>query len=479
MSVPVFALVDVNNMYVSCERVFRPSLSGRPVVVLSNNDGCAIARSNEAKALGIAMGEPWFKCKAFVESHGLQGLSANFSLYGDMSQRMMQIAASYAPRHEVYSIDEVFLGLDGVGPLCSGLTELGHSLRSSVLQQLGLPTCVGIGASKTLAKLANHIAKTVERKPGVYPSRFSHLARVCDLGSISAAERGELFGLTNVGDVWGIGPRISNQLKAAGVASVSDFLRLDVAMLRKKFSVLMEKTWRELQGLSCLELEDSPAPKQQIMCSRSFGQPVSSVDDLGQAVSTFASRAAEKLRGQEGLVKTLQVFIATSPFRSEQPQHNQALTVQLPAPTDDTSTIVRAALAGLAALHRPGFLYAKAGVCLMELVQRGSVASMDSEKSAATANVPVQGMLDLFGPESADDVSELALPSSFDSSDARRTRLMGLLDRVNARHGRNSLVLASSGAAKTKGALRPWVMKQGNVSPAYTTDWNCLPVALA
>jgi DNA polymerase V len=239
----MYALVDGNNFYVSCERVFRPSLNGRPVIVLSNNDGCAIARSNEAKALGIAMGAPWFKIKHLEEEAGLVALSANFALYGDMSDRMMSLAAGLGPAQEIYSIDESFIDLTGVR---GDLVERSHKIRDRILQWVGIPCCVGIGATKTLAKLANHIGKTAERKPGIYPER---LAQVCNLAAMNPQELKETFAATEVGEVWGIGRRISKQLKDGGIHTVQDLVELDLATIRTGWSVVLERTVRELHVL--------------------------------------------------------------------------------------------------------------------------------------------------------------------------------------------------------------------------------------
>src|SRR5438034_4938223 len=264
----MFALVDVNNMYVSCERVFRPSLVGRPVVVLSNNDGCAIARSNEAKDLGVKMAQPWFQIRHLEREAGLIALSANFELYGDMSGRMMTVVAQYAPRQEVYSIDECFLDFEGVR---GDLVSIGRDMRATVLQWTGLPTSVGFGPTKTLAKLANHVAKTADRKPGTYPAP---LAQVCDFGAMSRRELDQVMQVTEVGDVWGVGRKTSARLNEGGIHTVLDLVSADVTTLRKQFSVMLEKTVLELRGTSCLDVDDAPAANQQIMCSRSFGPPV-------------------------------------------------------------------------------------------------------------------------------------------------------------------------------------------------------------
>ena len=286
----MLALVDGNNFYVSCERVFRPALVGRPVVVLSNNDGCAIARSNEAKALGVKMAQPWFEIRHLEQEAGLVALSANFELYGDMSDRMMQVIGRYAPRQEIYSIDECFLDFAGIR---GDLSDIGRRVRDEVLQVTGIPCCVGIGPTKTLAKLANHIAKSAKRKPGSYPAR---LAQVCNLGELAEEGLDELLAATDVGEVWGIGPRIGRQLSDAGVTTVQALRAFDLATLRQRFSVVLERTVLELRGTPCIELEDAPSAKRQIMCSRSFGAPVCTLEDLTEAISTFAARGAEKLR---------------------------------------------------------------------------------------------------------------------------------------------------------------------------------------
>ena len=288
----MYALVDGNNFYVSCERVFRPSLEGLPVVVLSNNDGCAVARSNEAKALGIKMGQPWHEIRHLEEEAGLIALSANFALYGDMSNRMMSIAAGLGPTQEIYSIDESFVGLEGVR---GDLTKRAWTIRSRILQWTGIPCGVGIASTKTLAKLANYIAKAADRKPGSYPQS---MAIVCNLETLPASDRDALFAATDVGEVWGVGRRTGQQLNAAGVQTVLDLARLSPAMVRSRWSVMLERTVRELQGEPCISLEEAPAAKQQIACTRSFGHPVTELSALTEAVSEFASRAAQKLRRQ-------------------------------------------------------------------------------------------------------------------------------------------------------------------------------------
>ena len=432
----MYALVDGNNFYVSCERVFRHSLHGRPVVVLSNNDGCAIARSNEAKALGIAMGAPWFKIKHMEESDGLVALSANFALYGDLSDRMMSLAAGLGPSQEIYSIDESFIDLTGIR---SDLVERSHKIRARILQWVGIPCCIGIGSTKTLAKLANHIAKTAERKPGVYPEK---LAQVCNLSALPEEELDAVLAATAVGEVWGIGRRISVQLIEGGVTTVLDLVRADAATIRSKFSVVVERTVRELQGTQCIDLESTPQPKQEIACTRSFGHPVTELHELAEAVTEFASRAAQKLRKQHSLAGQVLCFVRTSPFRSD-PQYSRSITVPLRRPSADTALIVGAAIAGLRAIYRPDYKMAKAGVMLLEL-QSDSVQQQ-----------------------------ELALE---DDDLVERGNLMATLDGLNLRYGRGTVSMASAGLA---GDRRAWSMKQERRTPAYTTCWDDVAVAKA
>ena len=432
----MYALVDGNNFYVSCERVFRPSLNGRPVVVLSNNDGCAIARSNEAKALGIKMGAPWFQIRDLAESDGLIALSANFALYGDLSDRMMSLAAGLGPRQEIYSIDESFIDLTGVP---GNMTERGHTIRSRILQWVGIPCGIGIGPTKTLAKLANHIAKTAERKPGSYPA---HVAQVCDLSALTKAELDAVMAATPVNEVWGVGRQITKQLNDAGITTTLELTGLDPAMVRGRWSVVLERTVRELQGRSCISLDHAPAPKQEIACTRSFGHPVTDLKDLSEAVTDFASRAAVKLRKQRSLVNQVLVFISTSPFRKDA-QYSRSTTVPLRRPSADSALIIDAALAGLRAIYRQGFKYAKAGVMLLEL-QEDTVQQRE---------------LDLQDGEAKD-----------------RGKLMSTLDGLNHRYGRGTVLMACAGLAGDK---RLWAMKQERRTPGYTTRWEDMPVARA
>lgn len=430
------ALLDGNNFYASCERVFRPSLQDRPLVVLSNNDGCAIARSEEAKALGIKMGQPWFQIRHLTEDAGLVGLSANFALYGDMSERMMSLAAGLGHKQEIYSIDECFVDLAGIP---GDLLTRSRAVRERILRWIGIPTCIGIGSTKTLAKLANHIAKSAERKPGSYPAKH---AQVCNLCSVPTDERDDLLRNTAVGEVWGVGRRIAPQLQACGIHTALDLARMDTAAVQRRWNVVLARTVRELGGEACIEIDDAPAPKQQIGCTRSFGQIVTERQDLAAALSAFASRAAEKLRHQGSVAGQVLAFVRTSPFRRDDPQYSAYRIRPMVTPTADTGQIVTAALAVLHDIYRPGFRYAKAGVML----------------------------LDLRSPE----VEQMMLELEDSSSSRERPRLMAALDQVNQRFGRGALHLAATGQPSIAAA---WVMKQERRTPQYTTDWEQIIVA--
>jgi DNA polymerase V len=412
------ALIDVNNFYVSCERVFNPKLIGKPVVVLSNNDGCAVARSNEAKALGIKMGEPWFKLRDLAVQHGVVAYSSNYTLYADMSNRVMSILADFSPHQEVYSIDECFLDLTGMPrPHLAIATEM----RARIRQYTGLPVCVGIGSSKTLAKLANHCAKK-----GYTPNG------VCDFNAWSTDKLDDQLAKIEIGEVWGIGRRLVPKLNVLGIHSVLDLKRAEPEFIRQQFSVVLEKTVRELRGQTCIDLEEVAPPKKQIVTSRSFGNRVSDLQSLSEAVSQYTSRAAEKLRRQQGFATLISVFIHTSPF-DDSPKYSAHQVVRIPAPTDNTLQLVRTALWILKRIYKPGYLYQKAGVMLDEIV-------------------PAVGQqTDMFG---------------FRPSEDKSARLMAAMDLINDRWGRATLRTASQGYNAR------WAMRQGNLSPQYTTQWE-------
>lgn len=414
-----FALIDGNNFYVSCERVFNPGLEGKPVVVLSNNDGCAVARSQEVKALGVRMGAPWFQLRDLARQHGIIALSSNYSLYADMSNRMMSVLRQFSPHQEVYSIDECFLGLEGFH---RDLSAYGQEIRQRVKQWTGIPVCVGIGPSKTLAKLANHIAKKQPEWNGV-----------CDLGAMPEERLNEFMAGIEVGEIWGVGRRLREQLAAMRIRTVLALKQADTALIRHRFSVVLERTVMELRGVSCLELEQFASDRQQIMCSRSFGNPVLYQAELREAVTSYTTRAAEKLRRQTSIAGAIHVFISTSPFREKDPQYSRGLTIPLPEASSNTFRLVEFALWGLKQIYRPGYRYAKAGVMLMDIVPAGSRQHS------------------LFVDEEVPQES---------------TRLMQTMDAINKRMGKDTLFLAGAGTRKG------WQMKQGNKSPCYTTCWE-------
>lgn len=438
----MLALVDVNNMYVSCERVFRPSLNGRPVVVLSNNDGACIARSNEAKDLGVRMAQPWFEVRHLERTAGLVALSANFELYGDMSSRMMSLAAEFAPRQEIYSIDECFLDFDGVS---GDLATVGRELRRKVLAWTGLPTSVGIGPTKTLAKLANHVAKTADRRPGRYPAAH---AQVCHLGALASGQVDAVLADTGVENVWGIGRRTAPRLAAQGIRSVLDLARADVPTLRRRFGIGLEKTMLELRGTPCHGLGDMPEANQQIMCSRSFGSPVTALPVLAEVVSQFASQVARKLREQGSVAGAVQVFIMTSPHRHADPQHAPSATLPLHRPSDDSRVLVQAAVRAVRGIYRAGYPYVKAGVRLVDLQPA----------------LPRGSMPDLFEPES----EAAGRPES--------AGLMRALDALNQRFGRDAVTVAS--AARRPG-IPTHASRQQRRSPRYTTRLDEIATARA
>ncbi len=444
----MYALVDGNNFYVSCERVFAPRLVGRAVVVLSSNDGACIARSNEAKDLGVEMAQPWFQVRHLETTAGLLAVSANHELYSDMSARMMAVEARYAPRQEVYSVDESFLDFEGMR---DDLTATGRAMRAAILRETGLPTSVGFGATKTLAKLANHIGKTADRKPGSYPA---HLAQVCDFASLYPHELDALFAATDVGCVWGVGRRTTEKLKAGGIRSVLDLVRADAAALRAQFSVTLEKTLLELRGTSCMEVDDAPPPRQQILVSRSFGTAITDVDGILEAVSEFASRAAERLRQQGSVAGAIGIFFMTSPFRTNDRQHGVNVTLPLIRPTGDTAVLVSAAAVAVRRQFRAGFRYAKAGAVLSDLQPAGRE----------------QGELDLFAALE----QEAAAPA-----ESARAKLMSAMDALNNRFGRDSVRLGTTAAASNGAELRVWATKQERRSPRYTTRWDEMPVVRA
>jgi len=425
----LFALVDVNNFYASCEQLWEPRLRNRPVVVLSNNDGCIVARSKEAKAIGVPMGAPWFKMADLAKRHRIVALSSNYELYASMSNRVVDVLRDFAPELEVYSIDESFLSLEGLTGISHGdLVAYGQQIRQRIAQWVGLPVCVGIGPTKTLSKFANHLAK-----------KNACFQGVCDITALSQAEQDHWMASNDVGEVWGVGRRISKLLETMGISTVLDLKRADPEHIRRAFNVVLQKTVEELNGTSCLPLELMAPAKQQIMSSRSFGKPVYVLAELEEAVATYISRAAEKLRAQQSVAGAVTVGIMTNRFKEHVPQYNRSLVVPLPEPTADSRVLAAYAIRALKHMYRPGFEYKKAAVMLSELQPEG------------------QRQASLW-----DD-------SATDADRERSRRLMGVLDDVNARFGRGALQLGALGVKPV------WTMKRGRVSPRYTTRWADVP----
>ena len=409
---PWIALVDANNFYVSCERVFDPRLRDKPVVVLSNNDGCVVARSNEVKALGIPMGAPVHQVRSQIQAHHIQVYSSNYTLYGDLSRRVMQTLEQFTPDVEVYSIDEAFLGLSG------DVAAIAEQLQQTVQQWTGIPVSVGVATTKTLAKVANHIAK---KSTGVC---------VLDAPSIVLAD-------LPVGEIWGIGHRLSDRLHRQGIETALQLRDVELPWIQQLMGIVGVRLVQELRGIPCLPLELCPAPRKTCCVSRSFGRPVTAIADLKEAVATYAARAAAKVRRDELKAGVVTVFITTNRFKPNEPQYFNSAVVQLPQPANDTLTLVQAALRAVEWLYRPGYQYKKAGVLLTEL----SPASV------------VQ--IDLF--------SNLA-------QQEKRGALMRTVDSLNRQFGVGTVFCAAEGIKKE------WQMRSGLRSPGFTTRWGELPV---
>ncbi len=417
----MFALCYVNSFYASCETVFRPDLKGRPVVVLSNNDGCVIARSAEAKPL-VKMGEPYFKQKDTFRRHGIIAFSSNYELYADMSNRVMTTLEELSPRCEIYSIDEAFCDLTGVRN-CRDLTDFGREIRETVLRRTHLTVGVGIAQTKTLAKLANHAAKQWQRQT----------RGVVDLSNLERQRK--LMSLLPVNEVWGVGRRISKKLESMGIDTVHKLADTDIHFIRKHFNVVLERTVRELRGEPCLELEEFAPVKQEIVCSRSFGGRITEYHEMRQAICSYASRAAEKLRGEHQYCRFISAFVKTSPFALNEPYYGNSASVKLLTPTQDSRDIITAATKCLDAIWRDGHRYQKAGVMLGDFYSQGVA------------------QLNLFDDNAPRQNSE---------------KLMEVLDHINAKDGRGTLYFAGQGIQTA------WQMKREMLSPRYTTRFRDL-----
>lgn len=410
--VQVFGLIDCNSFYASCERVFRPDLAKVPIVVLSNNDGCVIARSYDAKPY-VKMGEPYFQIKHKLKQHGIVPFSSNYALYGDMSERVMTLIESMVPAVEVYSIDEAFVDLAGI----TDLDGLGRQIRSQVLRCAGIPVGVGIAHTKTLAKLANHTAKRLQAQTG-------GVVNICD-----PAKRDWVLRNTDVSEVWGIGRRMKAHLNTMAIKSAMDLAKADPWALRKNFSVVIEKTARELAGTPCLELDEPDPPKQEICCSRMFGTRLTELAPIKEAVATYMMRASEKLRAQNSLCKKVRVSIRTGMFNPEEAKYANGVVIDMPYPTDDVRLLTKAAVAVVDRVYRPGFKYSKAEVLLMSLCQPG---------------------------EYTDDLFAASQPTE-------STKVMAVLDQINERWGRGTLRAASVPSSPV------WAMRREMMSQSYTT----------
>lgn len=410
----MIALADCNNFYVSCERVFRPFLNNRPVIVLSNNDGCAIARSNEAKSLGIGMGSPYHQIRGLCQKNNVSVYSSNYELYGDMSRRVVSVLGQFTNNIEVYSIDESFLELsEEKDPL-----EIAKTMKTQVLKWTGIPISVGLGPTKTLAKLANRLAKKN------------------DSGCLTISQENyKLIASVEIEDVWGVGKRLGNKLRTVGVSNALHLMNASSNTIRKLGGVVLERTQKELQGWPCLELEQCPQPKKNVCCSRAFGQPITSLDQIEEAVATHAFRGVQKIRKQQSLACGLQAFIKTNPFRANTPQYSNAGYIGFDEPTDEPMEIISTAKKIIQHIYRKGYQYHKAGIMLLNL----------QPKSLQ------QGLL---------------FPSKQQS---KREQLLEAVEQIRNNYGPDSVFLAA------QGIQRKWEMKRNYRSPRYTTNWQEIP----
>ncbi len=418
----VFALIDCNNFYVSCERAFHAALQNKPVIVLSNNDGCVVARSNEVKKLGIKMGQPVFECQGLIKQHGIQVFSSNYSLYADMSERVMQVLSGFSPHMEIYSIDEAFLELTDLS--IDDVCEFGRTIKTRVRQHTGIPVSVGLATTKCLTKIANEIVKSDPQYGGVL-----------DLTRLSDQELDGMLAKVAIEDVWGIGAKYALFLGNYGITTARDLKYADEKWIQKHLTVTGARIVLELRGISCMPLEEERPPKQGIMCAKTFGREITSKEEMEEAVSTYAARAAEKLREQDSLTSCLTIFIKTNAFNKNIPQYANSFTIPFDHPTAFTPEIVKQALEGLRAMYKDGYRYKKAGIYLTKLSPQSSIQP------------------DLFG--------EFSLTEHY-----RKARLMAIVDAINKIHGRDTLVFA------IQGITRSWKMRQLKLSGHFTTSWS-------
>lgn len=417
----MFALVDCNNFYVSCERVFNPKLKNRPVVVLSNNDGCVIARSNEVKSLGIKIGTPVFKCRQLLDPIGGKILSSNYTLYGDMSSRVMSLLEKFSPEIEIYSIDEAFLCLKGFEKL--NLEEYAQEIRKFIEKCTGIPLSVGIGPTKTLAKIANNFAKKSSTAKGTCV--------------IKKSNHKDILKLTSVENIWGVGPRYAKLLNRNLIFNAYQFCNLQDSWLRKKMTVMGLRTAYELRGHSCFEIDDIPAARKDIASSRSFGKPVESLKELEQALASYVSQATKRLREQSLAVSTLTVYLTTNRFKSNDAQYSNSITYKLQTATSYTPQLISHATFLLKKIYKKGFRYKKTGVILSNL-------SNEEERQ----------------------------PGLFECTEKRTENksLMTAVDEINTRFGRKAITFGSEGIDQE------WKMRRNYLSPCYTTCWKDIPL---
>ncbi len=415
----IYALIDCNNFYASCERVFNPALKNRPIVVLSNNDGCIVARTNEVKALGIAAGTPYFEVKDKLDKLGVLVFSSNYQLYGDMSNRVMSVLSHFSPSMEVYSIDEAFLSLEDLA--LNDVTAYAHEIKKTVETWTGISISIGLGSTKTLAKAANKIAKKFPEHHGVF-------------NIINHSNIHELLKALKVDDIWGIGRQSAKKLNMEGIYTADQLLDLNQTWFRKHFSVTGLRTVLELQGIPCVEMDKAPEPRKQIMSTRSFGKPVTSKQQLIEAVSSYTAIAAEKLREQQSTVQVITVYITTNRFKSE-PQYTGVFTQTLREPCNYTPTLIKGALRCLDQIYRPSFFYKKAGVIFNNISQTNQKQLGLFEKTSITQD---------------------------------NSKIMQVFDKINQQWGRDSIKIASQGLDPT------WKMRNSMRSQSFTTQWDQL-----
>lgn len=414
----IFALVDCNNFYVSCERVFNPKLNNVPVVILSNNDGCIVARSQEAKACGIGMGVPYFKVKDIIKKYNIKVFSSNYTLYGDMSQRIMNTLTKFTPNIEIYSIDEAFLNLNDLG--IKDLTKYGKEIRKTILKNVGIPVSVGIARSKTLSKIANEFVKHNTKLEGVF-----------DI--VEFPKMDKLLSQVPVHEVWGIGGAYGRMLMSRQILTANDFRNASKGFVQGKMGIIGLRTQMELNGASAIDLEEVLAPKKGIMSSRSFSRYVTSIEEMEEAVSQYCLRACEKLRAQKSSCNSVNVFLQTNQYRLNDLQHSESKTITFPEPTAFTPEVTKYALHLLRRLFKTGYKYIKAGVMLGNIVPE----------------TPIQ--LNAFLGNRNHD---------------KRDNIMKAMDKINSTFGRDTLKIASSGLKQD------WAMKRQHISQRYTTNWN-------